>query len=185
MTFKRGDKVIVTGVTLYGSFEGCEGVIIRNSQFYDWLVDVTFPDGNHDELGFDAHELTPAQPPAPDTVRDVTAGEGASVELDMFDKVVAVLQHEFASDNYTGDFTMIMQMFQGIEKWRREQVAAIDAARAELVRVVGERDAARKALDNVIVNLACVDEVPDSVYNFARREQQVAANPSAASEGGG
>jgi hypothetical protein len=86
MGFKRGDKVIVTGVTLYGSFEGCEGVIIRDSQFHDWLVDVTFPDGSHDELGFDAHELAPQEPapvsaaglPAP-TLDDVLrAGVAAS-----------------------------------------------------------------------------------------------------------
>lgn len=60
MEFKKGDKVIVTGVTLYGSFEGCEGVIIRQGMFHDWLVDVAFPDGTHDDLSFDAHELAPA-----------------------------------------------------------------------------------------------------------------------------
>jgi hypothetical protein len=87
MGFKRGDKVIVTGVTLYGSFEGCEGVIIRDSQFHDWLVDVTFPDGSHDELGFDAHELAP-QEPAP-----VSAAGDRDAELrnDLYGRVQEVL----------------------------------------------------------------------------------------------
>jgi hypothetical protein len=85
MGFKRGDKVIVTGVTLYGSFEGCEGVIIRDSQPHDWLVDVTFPDGSHDELGFDSHELAA---PAPQEPAPVSA---AGDLLDTGDDAAALL----------------------------------------------------------------------------------------------
>jgi hypothetical protein len=92
MGYKRGDKVIVTGVTLYGSFEGCEGVIIRDSQFHDWLVDVTFPDGSHDELGFDAHELAPAPAAsAPDAAYpDVYRNGDFSVYYDDQDKQYVV-----------------------------------------------------------------------------------------------
>lgn len=57
MEFKTGDKVIVEGVTPYSAFEGCEGVIVRAGLFHDWLVDVAFPDGSHDELGYDTHEI--------------------------------------------------------------------------------------------------------------------------------
>lgn len=58
MDFEPGLKVIVTGVTPYEETEGCKGVLIRRGKFHDWLVAVTFPDGSHDELGYDEHELT-------------------------------------------------------------------------------------------------------------------------------
>lgn len=61
MILKTGDKVIVEGSTPYGSFDGCEGVIIRAGMFHDWLVYVTFPDGSHDELGYNANEIRPAE----------------------------------------------------------------------------------------------------------------------------
>jgi hypothetical protein len=55
--FQPGQAVIVTGVTPYGEFEGCSGVLIERGIFHDWLVVVTFPDGSHDDLGYDESEI--------------------------------------------------------------------------------------------------------------------------------
>lgn len=62
---KVGDRVTVIGVTPNESFEGCKGTIVRAGVFHEWIVDVTFPDGNHDELGYDEFELTATAQPAP------------------------------------------------------------------------------------------------------------------------
>jgi hypothetical protein len=139
MGFKRGDKVIVTGVTLYGSFEGCEGVIIRDSQFHDWLVDVTFPDGSHDELGFDAHELaTPPQEPAP-----VSAAGEVVHDLDSLDYAMAMLGSEFV---LAGNYDKVAHHFKAIDQWKADTEAELAAAEALAETLRGERDAAVAAL---------------------------------------
>lgn len=70
--FKVGNRVTVIGVTPNESFEGCKGTIVRAGVFHEWIVDVTFPDGNHDELGYDEFELIATAQPAPAHA----AGEG-------------------------------------------------------------------------------------------------------------
>lgn len=133
-TFEVGQVVIVKAWTPYGSHENCNGVILRKGKYHHWLVDVTFPDGNRDELGYDTDELAPAteaQPADEPAVDDVLrAGVAAA------DRALA-LERELAQQRQDAEDAeaRVVSYWMGKVKEQRElaetlrsQLAAAQAA---------------------------------------------------------
>lgn len=158
-TFEVGQKVIVTGVTLYGSFAGCEGVIIKQGMFHDWLVDVTFPDGTHDDLSFDADELRLA--PASAT------GDGA---VDMSPDVVIVtsdkgIQSRSVWVNIDGFDTLFVEA-SAVSAHVELAKPEIAALREQLAAAQAERD----ALQNQVAYLQGKLEKADYEHEQTREQ---------------
>ena len=157
MEYKVGQKVIVTGVTPNGSFEGCKGVIIRDSEFHDWIVDVTFPDGNHDELGYDEFELTAtAQPAASATAADGgEVAERLEVYRDIFHDVIA--GHLESTPQVMAERGLYL-------------LAHIDDLRVKLVSV-------EAALAVAVNRVAWADEILDTVEETAPKDWAGSTDP--------
>lgn len=165
---------------LYGNMKGVIQRDIGDSLLALGLIE---RDGYYSKLTQDGRRCVDeaAQPPAPATVRDATAGEVPDVlDLNGLDYAMAMLGSEFVR---AGNYDKVAHHFKAIDQWKaenevdlsklrvaldlpdadefgiadvleairqdREKIEAqqreLDAARAELARVVGERDAAMDA----------------------------------------